>query len=384
MGMSDVRILFVQNSLGTGGAERSNYLFWQFLRRENIEFRVVVLEHRKVGIEAEVLANNFPVTFLKRSNLLADAVSLSGIIKSYRPTSVYSVLFDANIRVRLAKLFSSFYHIEGLVSHVYSEVKLNDPNITPFKLNVYRLIDKTTQHFFVDHFHANGYSVRQHYLEKLKIKQSKISVVHRGRPGYHLDKTQCRRDLRAELKVHPDTFIMIHVGRHEYAKGQDILLSALANVRHATKKLVVLFVGRTGGLTESMDKIGLPDRNRVDVRFFDHRADVPNLLCGSDLFVFPSRFEGLPGAIIEAMSAGLPIICSDIAMNKEVVVPDRNALTFISQNCDDLTEKIIELLDNDELRMQFALESRKLFEERFDIDRINRQLLDLLTKNLTT
>jgi len=177
---------------------------------------------------------------------------------------------------------------------------------------------------------------------------------------------------------------MIHVGRHEYAKGQDILLSALSNVSHATKKLVMLFVGRKGGLTESMDKTGLPDRSRVDVRFLDHRSDVPNLLCGSDLFVFPSRFEGLPGAIIEAMSAGLPIICSDIPMNEEVVVPGRNALTFISQNCDDLTEKINELLDNDELRMQFALESRKLFEERFDIDRINRQLLDLLTKNLTT
>ena len=104
----------------------------------------------------------------------------------------------------------------------------------------------------------------------------------------------------------------------------------------------------------------------------------------ADIFVFPSRFEGLPGALIEAEAAGLPIVCSHVSMMLEVVEPNKNALTFDINKVEVFTKAIEILVDNEELRTTFATKSRMIFEERFQIDAIHQMMLSLYQKLIKT
>ena len=67
-------------------------------------------------------------------------------------------------------------------------------------------------------------------------------------------------------------------------------------------------------MKERFRALGVLDR----VRFSGERQDIPRLLKGADLFLFPSLWEGLPGALLEACAAGTPVLASDIAANREV------------------------------------------------------------------
>ena len=62
-------------------------------------------------------------------------------------------------------------------------------------------------------------------------------------------------------------------------------------------------------------KLGVLDR----VRFLGFREDIPEILAATDIFVFPSLREGLPLALMEAMAAGLPVVCSNIRGNRDLI-----------------------------------------------------------------
>src|SRR5688500_12975039 len=99
-----MKILHVIDSLGTGGAERSTAEIWYYLRAKGFELSIVVLKHRKEGIEQEILREGFNVTFLSKKGVLSQALEISEYIKAQRPDIVHSTLFMSNLRVRLARL----------------------------------------------------------------------------------------------------------------------------------------------------------------------------------------------------------------------------------------------------------------------------------------
>jgi glycosyltransferase involved in cell wall biosynthesis len=99
-----------------------------------------------------------------------------------------------------------------------------------------------------------------------------------------------------------------------------------------------------------------------------HRDDIPEILAAADLFVFPSLYEGLPGAVMEAMALGLPVVASDIAPIQEVVEQGRNALLVPPESSASLATAIERLLGDTQTAAAFGQRSRAIFEERFTLD----------------
>jgi glycosyltransferase involved in cell wall biosynthesis len=89
--------------------------------------------------------------------------------------------------------------------------------------------------------------------------------------------------------------------------------------------------------------------------------------------LFPSHYEGLSGTLIEAMLAGLPIIASDIEMNKEAVTHNETARLFEVKNSVSLFDNMVWAMRNREAVIQMAHRARQVAERRFDIDEIVRQ-----------
>jgi glycosyltransferase involved in cell wall biosynthesis len=375
-----MKIIFVQDSLGSGGAERSNLELWYYLREVGVEIKIVVLEHRQKGVENEVLGANFDVTFLKKRGLFKEVDNIVTIIQEYKPDIVHSVLFKSRLRVRLAKLKTKFLHIESLVTTPYQYQRFKDPKINGLGFFVGYLIDVSTAGFGVDHFHANGTTVLKHYKKFLLASKNKFTLINRGRKSNEfLNDHETKVNMRKELGT-TDAFQIVLVGRQEFAKAIDIALQAIDVVKKKNKAIKLVLVGREGNhskvINELIQKLKLED---VVIQL-GHRHDVYKILASSDMFLFTSRFEGFPGVLVEALSAGLPIVCSNIPNNLEIIEGSINGLLFKVDDPLDCSIKIQELMDNLNIRNQMSALNQVKFEENYKLDKINESMLNLYQK----
>ena len=281
--------------------------------------------------------------------------------------------------VRTIRFFDhSFVHLESLVNHTYSKHRLQEKGVTAFKLEVYRWLDMTTSYFGTDYFHPNGYSVAAHYQKRLYISSKKMTVVQRGRNGADHEVSP---ELKSKFGISNNQLVFINVARQEYQKGQDVLLNALTHLPPLVlAQIHLLIVGREGKATASLQKQLQDSDLSSKVTFLGHRTDVSRLLKMSDIFVFPSRFEGLPGVLIEAEASGLPIICTDLPMMLEVVEVNENALIFTINDANQLADAMQKLVLDLELRNNFGSKSKAIFKTNFEIASVHIKMLELYKK----
>ncbi len=157
----------------------------------------------------------------------------------------------------------------------------------------------------------------------------------------------------------PPTVVM--VARFVPQKQHTMLLKAAAGVQQPFR---LLFVGTGATLAEVREmarELGLEDR----VTFTGDRSDVPDLLRQSSIFVLPSRWEGFPISILEAMRAGLPVIAADVGGVREAVIDGENGFLIGHADTAGLQRALETLLSDARLRDRMAHCSRALFEQRF-------------------
>lgn len=375
-----MRVLFIQDSLGTGGAEKSNSELWYFLVKNGVTVKILVLEHRLKGIEKEIIDSGFDVSFIDNQNFWKQISSIAKIVDEFKPNIVHSVLFRSVIRTRLAKLKTSFFNVESLVNCSYDPIRFSDPKVNSWALHIYRFIDQITQKRGTDKFIAITNEVKQHYVQKLKINPEKIDVIFRGRNAnlFRESQTDCRQRIIAEFNFHHDDIIITHVGRQEFQKGHLELLKAIKSIDNqlCTANVKFLFCGREGNNTKEIESFLLDNVLKTAVLFLGHRHDVNEILAASDVFVFPSKYEGLGGSLIEAQAAGLPIICSNIKVFGEVVNEGENALMYQLGNSDDLAEQLLKVIHSKELRSKMGKASLQNFNEKFQLESVNLQILE--------
>ncbi|HXF71606.1 MAG TPA: glycosyltransferase, partial [Actinomycetota bacterium] len=142
-------------------------------------------------------------------------------------------------------------------------------------------------------------------------------------------------------------------------------------------RLRLLIAGRRGHASGRLD--AALRRLRLDgaARLLGQRDDVPELLAAADIFVFPSLYEGLGGALIEAMALGLPIVASDLPAIREVVEEGSNAILVPPASPSDLAGAIESLVDDPARRAAMGARSREIFEERFTLERSVERMVDL-------
>lgn len=133
-----------------------------------------------------------------------------------------------------------------------------------------------------------------------------------------------RRDVRRELGLTGD-FVMIHVGNIRRVKNQSFVISIFVEILKSRDNAKLLLVGKAmngeeyfSKLKKQAEEAGVADK----IYFLGQRNDVNRLLQAADVFIFPSRYEGLPGAVLEAQASGLSCLISD-SITEEVVVSSK-------------------------------------------------------------
>lgn len=383
-GSGTLSVLFVIDSFGSGGAERSLREALPLLENEEVTPLVVCLVRRDEGFAQEVLDAGFDLRFLRSTSLLGRVREVRRLIRAVRPDIVHTTLFDSDIVGRLAGMRGAPAVVTSLVNTPYPAVRLEDPNVRAVRLKAARSIDGWTARHLTRHFHAVSHAVKEAAVRSLRIPAQRITVIERGRDPARLGSPSParRRAARERLGIDADAQVLVNVGRQEFQKGQRYLIEAVGQLLPSHPELVLLVAGRRGNASAELERLAAATPVHGRVRFLGHRDDVPEVLAAADLFVFPSLYEGLGGAQLEAMALGLPLVSSDLEAVREVVEPDQNALLVPLKDAAGLATAISALLRDEQRRASLGKRSREIFLERFTLDRTATRMRNMYDRVL--
>jgi glycosyltransferase involved in cell wall biosynthesis len=149
-----------------------------------------------------------------------------------------------------------------------------------------------------------------------------------------------------ELGIPPSRQVIIHVGNFRPAKDHETLIQSMSKIVEQSKEVHLLLVGN-GPLLPKIRQLVASKGLQHHVHFAGPagpRNDVPRLLMASDCFIFPSRWEGLPGAVLEALAAGLPVVASDLPAIREIASDSDNVHTVSVGDIDGFARRLSEIL----------------------------------------
>lgn len=188
-----------------------------------------------------------------------------------------------------------------------------------------------------------------------------------------------RNILHEELELNDQVKIILSVGELNQNKNHKVVIEAL-NYLNENVHYVVCGDGKgVNSLKELIKELNLEDR----VHLLGKRSDIPNILCASDIFVFPSWREGLSVALMEAMAMGKPIIASNIRGNNDLIEHEKGGLLFDPASSEELANDVEFLLNHKEICEEFKeFNSKKI--KNYSIDSVKEELkeiyMDFLSK----
>lgn len=175
-----------------------------------------------------------------------------------------------------------------------------------------------------------------------------------------------RRKKREELGISNETFVLLSVGELNKNKNHETIIRAVA--KNNDPRVVYLICGQ-GKLEPYLKRLANSFGVEHKIRFLGFRNDVAEICSASDAFVFPSYHEGLPVSVIEAMASGLPIICSDIRGNSDLIENGKGGYLLKPGDVNGFASYITKVIDDCDLRLSMGEQNIKTA-EKFDITKV--------------
>lgn len=177
-------------------------------------------------------------------------------------------------------------------------------------------------------------------------------------------------NVRSEFGLNVEDVLVSSIGELDDNKNHITVIRALAQLGRSDFKYVVCGVGPNKELLlEEATKLGVKN----NVLLVGYRSDVPDILNAADIFVFPSYHEGMPVSALEAMACGLPIICSEIRGNVDIIREGDNGYLFQPSDVETLARKLEYLLDDAEKRKVMGLKNKENVKD-FSLESVTEEL----------
>lgn len=193
------------------------------------------------------------------------------------------------------------------------------------------------------------------------------------------------RELRKELGIREEEKIIITTSRLVHKNAIDVVIRALGIMKRAHPdflfQFLVLGTGEKAPLLRALaEEEGVSDRVRL-VGALSHK-ELPKYLKVSDVFIRPSRSEGLGNSFLEAMAAGVPIIGTNAGGIPDFLKDGETGMMCEIENAEDTAEKLHLVLKNELLRAKIVREAYTFVRERYDWEKIANDFFGLFTSEL--
>jgi len=215
----------------------------------------------------------------------------------------------------------------------------------------------------VDVIIVNAHSIANALADLRGLPADKMRVVHNALPDIPV--------LRQPAM--PDRLRIGCVSRMDQMKGTRFLVEGFARVVGTTPSAELMLVG-DGPERENVEalvaELGLSERVIMTGHY---PGDVNELVATFDIYAFPSLWEGLPYALLEAMRARRAIIATDVGGVSEAIMNEETGLLVPAGSSEDLASAIARLIDEPALRERLAASARARYEAEFSLEAMHRQ-----------
>ena len=365
-----VPVLHLVDTLGFGGAERFLVGLVRHLDRER--FRPVVAWWSAPGPFADDLAEagidvvgigahgHRDVRALRR---------LVALMREERIRIVHTHLFVDSFYGRVAALLAGVPVRIVTQQNAYDDPRLRLPS---WQIWANRALVPVTQQFVAVSKAAGDYLHRVEWVPRRKIRVIPNAIEP---PGVVSEREV--RALRTQWAADGGEGPLIGtVARLEPQKGLDTLIDAVALLRERLPGLRCVLVG-TGALEDALKERARRRGVADHVIFAGTRKDIPVVLAALDVFVLPSRFEGLSLALLEAMATGTPVVATPVSGTVEVVKEGETGLLAPVGDAAALAKRIEALLRQPELARRLSEQARKMVLSRYTIEAVAQAYMSI-------
>ncbi|MDR1494159.1 MAG: glycosyltransferase [Planctomycetaceae bacterium] len=308
-----------------------------------------------------------PVEFLNITSpfsLFCGLRRLRGIFRERKPHICQSFLFHANLLTRFAawnplKSFAKLQK-EQTTTHILSGIRVAEKEKT-WRLRLDRWTRQLVEKYVCVSSDVAGFTERN-----VGISPEKIVVIPNG-VDVETYQTQKKADLTA-CGCLDQTKKIIVIGRLHPQKGIDWLLQTTDVWLSARNDCELLLVG-DGPKRAALERIASEKTYRRRIHFLGYRQDIPQLLAASDLLLLPSRWEGMPNVVLQAMASGLPVVATEVEGIDELI-PQKSPQTCPFGNTALFAERILQILDNPELGAKLGAQNQERIRRHFDVQKM--------------
>lgn len=212
------------------------------------------------------------------------------------------------------------------------------------------------------------------------VDPNKITTIYNAIMPFDVEHID-REVVRQKIGLKKDNVFFIAVGRLVYEKGHEFLVEAMSTVVRSDTHAIAGICGAGplyNELQAQIEKLNLQD----NVKLLGQWDEIPDLLAASDAFVLPSRWEGLPMALLEGMMAGLPVIATRVEGVDEVVQPGEHGLLVPLESPAELAQAILQLLRSPGDRGRMGAAARERVLSSYTTDRMCEAYLQVIEKSL--
>jgi glycosyltransferase involved in cell wall biosynthesis len=209
------------------------------------------------------------------------------------------------------------------------------------------------------------------------VRPERVRVIINGVPLAPVSQAAAHA-ARAELLPESDGFLILNVGRLVPEKGHRVLLNAAVRVLQDFPNVVFAVAG-DGPLRAELEELSAALGISDHVRLLGSRADVPELLAASDIFVLSSLTEGLPMALLEAMAAGKAVVSTKVGGIRAALDNGACGLLVPPDNASALADALLRLLRDERLRADFAGRARERARDVYSLERMGSDYMRLLS-----
>ena len=346
-----IRVLMLITDLELGGAPLYVRQLACVLDPSRFDIHVACLAPQG-PVADDLVQNSIPTTCLgaKAPWDLRVLPRLARLIADFKPHILHCSLLHANVTGRIVGAFCQTPHI---IATIHTAEQTKPWHLIAENLSC-RLSDLTV---------CVSNSVARHVRRFSHVPAARLRVIPNGIDWQRFSRARPLAPTKSPLN--PEKTTLIYIGRLDPIKNIDLLIRAAAHINESHPlQLMIVGDGPERRLLEHLtDKLRIKDC----VIFTGFRRDTERCLKSADIFIIPSRTEGMSLATLEAMASGLPVVASRTAGLADMIDHQKTGLLVQPQNLSELQSAIETLITNPTLARKLARNAKKHIKQNFSL-----------------
>ena len=220
-------------------------------------------------------------------------------------------------------------------------------------------------------------------FKAIGIQEEQISIIPNGIDLEEFKHMPNEKNFKKRMNIKENEKMVLSIGRLEEVKGFHHLIMALAKIREKTAPIKLVIAGPEFNYSQQLRKLVAETKMEDKVIFCGpvNRREKLEALAATDVAIISSIYEGFSIFLLEAMAAGKPVIATKTGVAQELIKNGKNGFLISPGNVEELSEKIIEILNNNQISSSMGQESRNTV-NAFDWKRIAKQVISVYDQSI--